>query len=72
MRDVHHQVNVQQISDDAARIALFWQHNSLVLGISVFGVRIDMIIFKALLSLLGTILPILLTRMAAQWTGEIF
>ena len=70
MRDVNHHVSVKRLTE-VTRIVAFWE-GSLILGISVFGVRLDMVIFKALLSVLGTTLPILLTRLAAQWTGDVF
>ena len=69
MRDVIHSVSVRKLTD-VTTITQFWE-STLMLGISVFGLRLDMVIFKALLSVLATVVPILLTRVAAQWTGEI-
>ena len=69
MRDVHHRVSVRKLSN-VTSITTFWE-STLILGISVFGLRLDMVVFKALLSVLATVVPILLTRLAAQWTGDI-
>lgn len=68
MRRTKHRFEVEKLTS-VTSIIMYWQ-NSLELGVVVFGgLRMDMTLFKAVLSVLGTVVPILLTRILAQWTG---
>ena len=41
------------------------------MGVSVFGVSVNMTLFRTVLSLFATIVPIIMTRLLAQWTGNV-
>lgn len=51
---------------DVTGVVSYWEA-ALVLGVRLFGVRMDMVKFNSLLGVLGTVVPALLTRVAASW-----
>lgn len=54
--------------DDVLR---FWNSRPEAMGVSVFGVSVNMTLFRTVLSLFATIVPIIMTRLLAQWTGNV-
>ena len=69
MRRAQHSFSVENLNE-VTRIVTYWE-GSLGMGVFLFGIHLDMAVFKAVLSVLGTVLPIILTRILAQWSGTI-